>query len=633
MSKINKIDFIVFHRVIIRLIFFIITILLIQFFGRTDNYAQTASINVNLDQKYQTIDNFSASDCWWAHIIGDVWSTANKDSVADLLFSTTKGIGLSAWRFNLGGGIDASISDSWRSVATFEVSPNNYDWSRNEGGQWFLKAAKERGVDQFIAFVNSPPRSMTQNGHTFCTDNLGSTNLKDGYYSQFSKYLVDILKHFRDSVGIDFNYISPVNEPQWDWNGTSQEGNRASNNDIKKITDSLYAELNNQNVSTQIIIPESGELPGWYTAASGISSKYGEIYGNFLYSLFSDTGLSSKAAKIFAGHSYWSDLLSSEVEQARQALYTRMGPRLLLGYKYWVTEYCILEGTNGQGGGGRDLTMTTALDIARIIHFDLTAAYANAWQWWLAVSKYDYKDGLIYTNYGGTGTAQSIIQSKTLWALGNYSRYIRPGSQRIGCSGANDKNGLMASAYIDSADTNVILVFVNVSNSEKEIQFSFSGLDSLQEIKYLTPYITSSRQGDNLKAYLPFSVDSTYMVPAKSVVTLVGKLDGSAITGLKSKAEEIPQEFRLYQNYPNPFNPATNFGFRIPDRGLVSLKVYDTLGREAATVVNKVLPAGEYTYQWNAAGLASGVYLYRISVGSFGQSGNYSLTKKMVLLQ
>ena len=594
--------------------------------------AQTISIDVDLNQKYQTIDNFSASDCWWAHKIGNTWSTANKDSIADLLFSPTKGIGLSAWRFNLGGGIDVSISDSWRTVTTFEVSPGNYDWTRNEGGQWFLKAAKERGVNQFIAFVNSPPKSMTLNGHTYCTDGLGSTNLKDGYYNQFSKYLVDILKHFRDSVGVNFDYVSPVNEPQWEWNGSGQEGNRASNDDIKKMVDSLYAELNNQNVSTKIIIPESGELPGWYTTASSISSKYGKTYGNYLNSLFNDASITTKAAKIFAGHSYWSDLLSSEVVQARQSLYSYMEQYLSLGYKYWATEYCILEGTSGQGGSGRDLTMTTALDIARIIHFDLAITNASAWQWWLAVSKYDYKDGLIFTNYGVTGTSQSIIPSKTLWALGNYSRYIRPGSQRIGCSGANDKYGLMASAYLDSAGTKVILVFVNVGNNERELEFSFSGLDSSQEIKYLTPYITSNKLEDNLKAYDPVSVDSIYKIPSKSVVTLVCKLDGSAITGV-NKREEIPKSFQLNQNYPNPFNPSTTILFTIPNvkttrrAVFATLKVYDTLGCEVTTLVNEEKLPGDYKVEFNANGMPSGIYFYQLS------AGNFISTKKMIVLK
>ena len=630
MKNVYIINFVTIQRTVAKQVLIILTVLSFQFFAGMNIHAQSTSININLDQKYQTIDNFSASDCWWAHIIGNKWTEANKDSVADLLFSTTKGIGLSAWRFNLGGGLDATISDTWRSVETFEVSPGKYDWSQDAGGQWFLNAAKERGVNQFIAFVNSPPKSMTRNGHTYCTDGLGSTNLKDGYYNQFSKYLVDILKHFRDSAGIDFNYLSPVNEPQWEWNGSSQEGNRASNDDIKKIVDSIYAEMNNQGVSTKIILPESGSLPDWYTAESSISSKYGKTYANFLNGLFNDTSISN--SKILAGHSYWSDVLATHLTQDRQSLFLYMAPFLNKGYKYWVTEYCILQGPNGESGNGRDLTMTTALNVARIINFDLTILNASAWQWWLAVSKYDYKDGLLYTNYSGSNTYQSIIQSKTLWAFGNFSRYIRPGSKRIECTGANDKNGLMASAYVDSSDSKIIMVFVNVGSSDIQIDFNFSGLDSLQTIKYLTPYITRDNPNDNLKSYPGVSADSGYVIPAKSVVTMIGMLDGTAITEVKNKNESIPQTFQLNQNYPNPFNPTTTISYKLPESSLVTLNVYDILGNEINKLVNKKQNAGKHTFSYNGSNLSSGTYFLKLyAVGNDGKI--FNSVKKMILLK
>jgi hypothetical protein len=88
------------------------------------------------------------------------------------------------------------------------------------------------------------------------------------------------------------------------------------------------------------------------------------------------------------------------------------------------------------------------------------------------------------------------------------------------------------------------------------------------------------------------------------------------------------------QNYPNPFNPSTNIKFQIPSSklgfgnwnlGFVSLKVFDVLGREVATLVNENLPAGSYQVTFNAEGLASGVYFYRL------QTGALSETKRMIL--
>ncbi len=529
MNEMSKIDLTLLKSICKKKLIIEIILISVLFAGLKVS-AQTITININASKRYQTIDNFSASDCWWAHEIGKYWTTANKDSAADLLFSTTKGIGLSAWRFNLMAGIDPTITDSWRTGNSFEVSPGKYNWQADEGGQWFLQAAKARGVNQFIAFVNSPPIDMTRNGHSYCTDGLGSTNLKDGYYNLYGKYLADIVKHFSDSLGLNFNYVDPVNEPQWSWSGNNQEGSRASDIDIKNIVDSLYTALRADSVSTKILIPESGSLPDWYTTESSISSQYGKTYANFLDSLFNNIDVMNKAAKIFAGHSYWSDLLSTQLVQARQSLYQHMIQYFPLGYKYWVTEYCILQGPNGAGGNGRDLSMTTAINVDRVIHFDLTAANASAWQWWTAVSHYNFKDGLIYTDYSNPGGTQNIIQSKLLWAFGNYSRYIRPGSIRISCTGADNKTGLMASAYIDSASSKVIIVLINAGSTDQKINLALSGLNSTDTVKYFTPFVTSNSKGDDLRKYSSFSVDSVYNVPAFSVVTLIGMTDGSIYT-------------------------------------------------------------------------------------------------------
>jgi len=86
-----------------------------------------------------------------------------------------------------------------------------------------------------------------------------------------------------------------------------------------------------------------------------------------------------------------------------------------------------------------------------------------------------------------------------------------------------------------------------------------------------------------------------------------------------------PQGFSLEQNYPNPFNPTTNIGFHISKSGFVSLKIYDILGTEIATIVDENLPAGNYKYQWNAIEIASGIYFYQLKAGEFIQ------TRKMIL--
>ncbi|MCX7833780.1 MAG: T9SS type A sorting domain-containing protein, partial [Ignavibacteria bacterium] len=88
-------------------------------------------------------------------------------------------------------------------------------------------------------------------------------------------------------------------------------------------------------------------------------------------------------------------------------------------------------------------------------------------------------------------------------------------------------------------------------------------------------------------------------------------------TGLENKTSQIPDKYELSQNYPNPFNPVTKISFAIPKQGMVSLKVYDILGREVANLVNEVKPAGYYTIDFDASNLASGVYFYRLESNGF----------------
>jgi hypothetical protein len=89
----------------------------------------------------------------------------------------------------------------------------------------------------------------------------------------------------------------------------------------------------------------------------------------------------------------------------------------------------------------------------------------------------------------------------------------------------------------------------------------------------------------------------------------------------------VPAKFDLSQNYPNPFNPVTNINFDIPQSGLVSLKIYDILGREVSTLINEIKDAGYYTITFDASKLSSGVYFYRLT------SGGFSSVKRLVVLK
>lgn len=139
--------------------------------------------------------------------------------------------------------------------------------------------------------------------------------------------------------------------------------------------------------------------------------------------------------------------------------------------------------------------------------------------------------------------------------------------------------------------------------------------------------------GRNTTNYVVASIfqDPRYFTGGfKSVLTAsIGYLvaNGGVITGVQNISNNVVDRYSLAQNYPNPFNPTTKIKFALPKAGLVSLKVYDMLGREVQTLVNQQLNAGEFSTDFDGSNLSSGTYFYRLQVGDFVE------IKKMVLLK
>ena len=213
---------------------------------------------------------------------------------------------------------------------------------------------------------------------------------------------------------------------------------------------------------------------------------------------------------------------------------------------------------------------------------------------------------------------------------------------------ANAPNAINSVVVVDvsgvpSASTQYVKVTSITVRSVRGSKVISSNGDTLQMSATITPSnaaiisVTWS-VSDTAKA----SVSSDGLLKAKrngSVSVIATTNDGTDIQGKVQisisgqtgvddhPAQSPPGTPVLKQNYPNPFNPTTIISFSLPSRSFVSLRVFDTLGREVSILVSEKLPAGTYARHWNAAGLASGEYFYRLQVGSFTE------TKKLVLLR
>ncbi|MBT8382610.1 MAG: T9SS type A sorting domain-containing protein [Ignavibacteria bacterium] len=107
----------------------------------------------------------------------------------------------------------------------------------------------------------------------------------------------------------------------------------------------------------------------------------------------------------------------------------------------------------------------------------------------------------------------------------------------------------------------------------------------------------------------------------------IGAYESEYSAGVDDDLLGYPSKYALSQNYPNPFNPSTTIRFSIPASSLVTLKVYDVLGNEVATLVSEKKPVGSYEVKFDAVSLPSGIYFYRLQANDFAQ------VKKMILLK
>jgi O-glycosyl hydrolase len=480
-------------------------------------------ITVNINDKKQVIRNFGASDAWTCQYIGN-WPDSKRTQVAKWLFSKEVdengkplGIGLSLWRFNIGAGSaeQTNISDPWRRAEGFLQTDGSYNWEKQSGQQWFLRAAREHGVEHLLAFTNSPPVQMTKNAKAFSS--VGDeANIAPDKYSDFAKFLVTVLGHFK-SEGIEFNYVSPFNEPQWDWTGNGQEGTPYTNSEMFAITKLLDSALKVSTVNTKIQMAEAGKLNYLYEKADK-NTRGAQISEFFNSASATYLGNFTRVDKVISGHSYFTANPVETLVSVRTQLNNEL-PKASVPIEFWQSEYCLL-GDEEVNPNGKDLGITPALYAARVIHHDLTVANASAWHWWLALSVYDYKDGLVYAEKNTTDG--NVQDSKTLWALGNFARFIRPGAQRVTVNSdeinINNPRGLMVSSYLNT-DNKLVVVAINYSNAESKVKLDL-GDHSADTFK---GYITSAVQEDNLK---PITIDvNNFALPAKSIVTLVGELE------------------------------------------------------------------------------------------------------------
>jgi O-glycosyl hydrolase len=396
----------------------------------------------------QVMAGFGASGAWWPNDLVN-FAPAVQQQVANMLFGSS-GIGLSVYRYNIGGG-GAGVTNPVRAPQTFLVQPGTYDWTRDPGGRLFLGLAAQNQVPILIGFANSAPVYWTTNG--LCCGG----NLAPGAESAYAGYLADVASHFHDANGITLSYVSPMNEPDYTFAGGKQEGMAVPVTQRSTLVKALGTELASRasyalvtaDESSQVGTQFNPETPEWMNVAG--TPQYVGTLSHHLYDFPSNLTL-QQAAQI--AQSY--------------------------GKKLWCSEICCFVTSTGKWGQQYDPTIGNAIVMANLIWQCLTQANDAAFHWWVAcssamgcdpytdpasagqVNSNGWNDGLLYydPNYATNGN-QSIYVTKRYYAMGNFSRYVRPGDSRYNVS--NVPSNLRMLAF--SNGSSWTLVVVNTSSA------------------------------------------------------------------------------------------------------------------------------------------------------------------------
>ncbi len=419
-------------------------------------------VKIDLNTKYQTYENIGASGAWWAQIVGG-WDNidsasgkAVRDRISELLYSKENGIGLQVYRYNIGAGSKHSgrgyYSEPARSTECFETAPHQYDWGRDSNAVYMMKQAVNDGADEVIFFVNSPIERLTKNGMAHADrGKIFRENISRENYEQFAEYCLDVTEHFVNE-GLPIKYLSPVNEPIWVWNG-GQEGCHYRPKSVSRVF-KVFADVIEKRPALKSIKlsgAESGDLR-WFNKS-------------YTRALLKDKKVRALLDAVDV-HSYFLPVpvpfkvpfLNNRIDFIRR--FRKWMDKKYPDIPVKMSEWCHMH-------GGRDKSMDSALVMAKTMYEDFALLNVTSWQHWIAVSEVDYCDGLIYINLAD----RTFEPTKRLYATGNFSKYIEPGSVRIKAE-CDDKD-LMLLAFVNKNKT--VLIAINPSSKEKSLTLPAMG--------------------------------------------------------------------------------------------------------------------------------------------------------------
>ncbi|MEU4740994.1 cellulose binding domain-containing protein [Actinosynnema sp. NPDC023658] len=439
--------------------------------GQTQASAATTA-TIDGASVLQPIDGFGFSQAFGRTSLIRSMPAANQQQVLDLIFNRQSGAGLSILR----NGISSTSSSIQPTNPGGPNATPRYTWNGDDDGQvWLSKKAQSYGVNRFYANAWSAPGYMKTNGNeanggTLC--GLSGASCASGDWRRaYANYLIQYTKYYAQE-GIPITDIGFTNEPNYTTDYSSMRFTPAQAAEFTKIIGPLAAQAGLKLACCDPV--------GWNDQRSYASAIMADSQAN-------------SYVTTHTGHHYSSSPTS---------------PLSVGGKRTWMSEWSpggssSSWNTNWDDGSGID-----GFTVANSIHTALTAANVNGYVYWYAVSSNNTR-AFIQSN----GTNFSV--SKRLWAMAQYSRYIRPGANRIGAS--TPDGNLKLSAYRNT-DGSVVVVALNAGTGAQSTSFSLrnTGVTS----GTATPYVTNNANSMTAQAAIGVNGGAfTATVPARSLVT------------------------------------------------------------------------------------------------------------------
>jgi glucuronoarabinoxylan endo-1,4-beta-xylanase len=430
---------------------------------------QAAEVTIDLSTQRQTIAGFGASggnDS--ARNFGKL-TAENQKRLYSLLFDPDSGIGLSMVRSEL--------------FYRIEPSQGVWDWSKDADQVRLLNEAKKRGVKYFWSACWSPPAWMKDN-----QDVNNGGHLRPEHYQDYADFLSRYVREYKGRFGIDIQAVSLSNEPNVNAKYQSCLWSGAQMRDF--IKNHLGPTFTRDHVAARIMIPEPGD---W---------AHLEMYA--------DPAMADPETRrfvdIIAAHQYDQTYESeTQPKYPPPTLLPRYAPAETYGKQLWETEVSFI-------GGTPDPSIKWGIGTALLIHNAMVGAEVNAWTWWAMLNSWKDNEGLADLN------GDSYVLTKRLFALGNFSKFVRPGFRMTAATHA-PRAGVYVTSFRDPSTGRFAIVAINDNAADLPLHFNVAGF----AVEHLTPWVTSSTL--DLAKQAEISANGAAFnatLPAKSVTTFEG---------------------------------------------------------------------------------------------------------------